>query len=163
MASIPSDPRDTRIHDLFRAQQTATPQATALIQGEQRITYAELEHLSNAVADRFRAIGVGQGEVVVVLSQRSVEAIVAMLAILKVGASYATLDPTYPPEHLRLAFASCSPRLLLWGATAEDGAQALVARHPVPHGHALATLVGDARAGVGNGGQHHVQPNGSGG
>jgi amino acid adenylation domain-containing protein/non-ribosomal peptide synthase protein (TIGR01720 family) len=95
-------PQHMCIHELFEAQAALTPQATALIVGGQRLTYAELNQRSNRLARHLRSLGVG-AEVRVGLSvERSLEMVVGLLGILKAGAAYVPLDPAYPQE--RLAF-----------------------------------------------------------
>jgi amino acid adenylation domain-containing protein len=89
------------IHELFRGQAAATPQATALIDDECRITYEELDRFSDAMACSLADAGLGRGKIVPVVAQTSAELVTALLAVLKLGAAYAVLDPAWPSERLR--------------------------------------------------------------
>jgi len=84
----------------FAAQAAATPQAVALRFGDSAMQYAELNRRADAVARRLRAAGVQQGARVGLGVERSLELVVGLLGILKAGAAYVPLDPTYPPERL---------------------------------------------------------------
>jgi non-ribosomal peptide synthetase component F len=95
-------PRAAVVHRLFEAQAAATPHATAVEFGEERVTYAELNARANRLARRLRALGAGSEVRVGFAIARSVEMVLAMLAILKAGAAYVPLDPALPDE--RLAF-----------------------------------------------------------
>ena len=98
-APIPLRPT---IHESFEAQADATPRALALVCGDERLTYAELDARSNQLAHYLRAQGVGPETRVGVCVERSVEMVVTLLGVLKAGGAYVPLDPTYPKD--RLAF-----------------------------------------------------------
>ncbi|HEU0053411.1 MAG TPA: condensation domain-containing protein, partial [Longimicrobium sp.] len=85
-------PRAT-IDRLFAEHAAATPDAVALIAGDERITYAELEARANRLARHLRALGVGAGTRVALCLERSPDLVVAILAILKAGGAYVPLDP----------------------------------------------------------------------
>lgn len=95
-------PREQTVHALFEAQAARTPAATAVVYGAEKISYRELERRANQWAHYLRTWGVGEGTPVGVLMDRSVEMIIAWLAVLKSGGVYVPLDPDYPAE--RLAF-----------------------------------------------------------
>ena len=111
---------DTCLHELFEAQVARRPQAIAVVCGEQRVTYEELNAWANEVAGRLREVGVGPDALVAVCLERGVPMVVALLAIVKAGGAYVPLDPSYPLERLRFMLADCSPVALLvdgaWGA-----------------------------------------------
>jgi amino acid adenylation domain-containing protein len=100
-SAAPAPPEET-VHALFEAQALKRPSALALLFGQERVTYAQLDRSSNQVAHLLRRHGVGRDVLVGVCMDRSVELIVAMLGILKAGGAYVPFDPTNPPE--RLAF-----------------------------------------------------------
>ncbi|HEX5871806.1 MAG TPA: condensation domain-containing protein, partial [Longimicrobium sp.] len=87
---------------LVSAQAMATPAADAVVCGERRLSYAALEAASNRFAHHLAARGLGSGSIVALCVERSAEMVVALLGILKAGAAYLPLDPSYPAE--RLAF-----------------------------------------------------------
>ncbi len=95
-------PRDRCIHQLFEAQARRMPDAIALVFRHQSLTYRELNTRANRLAERLRAHGVGPGMLIGIAVERGFEAVVGLLAILKAGAAYVPMDPSYPPE--RLAF-----------------------------------------------------------
>ncbi|HEX8150919.1 MAG TPA: amino acid adenylation domain-containing protein, partial [Pyrinomonadaceae bacterium] len=95
-------PTAATIHSLFGAQAAKTPEAVALVAGDERLTYAELDARADLLARRLRALGVGPEVRVGVCLTRSAELVVALLGVLKAGGAYVPLDPSYPRE--RLAF-----------------------------------------------------------
>lgn len=88
--------------DLFAAQVAAQPRAVALSLGSTHLSYAELDERAETLAERLAALGAGPGAIVGLCLPRSLDLIVALVAILKSGAAYLPLDPAYPGE--RLAF-----------------------------------------------------------
>ncbi|WP_420323351.1 non-ribosomal peptide synthetase [Kribbella soli] len=84
------------LHTLFEQQVARTPDAIALIQDGRKLTYAELDHRSNAVAWKLVDLGVKPGQLVAVRVARGTEMVVAVLAVLKSGAAYLPLDPGVP-------------------------------------------------------------------
>ncbi|HEY6804790.1 MAG TPA: amino acid adenylation domain-containing protein [Pyrinomonadaceae bacterium] len=92
------------IQDLFEAQTTATPEATALISTTPGIqfTYRQLNQRANQLAHYLRALGVGPDSAVGICLERSSEMMVAVLGVLKAGGAYVPLDPGYPAD--RFAF-----------------------------------------------------------
>ncbi|WP_418515016.1 non-ribosomal peptide synthase/polyketide synthase [Delftia sp. PS-11] len=88
------------VHRLFEHQVDEQPQATALVFGDECISYAQLNRRANRLAHRLMAEGVGAEVRVGIAVERSVEMVVAVLAVLKSGAAYVPLDPGYPAERL---------------------------------------------------------------
>ncbi|MDT8999093.1 non-ribosomal peptide synthetase [Paucibacter sp. APW11] len=78
----------------------AQPDRTALIDGQRHLSYRELDRLSDVAAQALVKRGVGRGHFVGLHMQRSAEAVVAILAILKLGATYAPFDPAAPGVRL---------------------------------------------------------------
>jgi amino acid adenylation domain-containing protein len=97
---IRSTPRPRSIHGAFEERAAQTPNACAVIAEDRVTTYAELDASANRIADRLSALGVCRDVLVGVLVERSVEMVAAMLAVMKAGAAYVPLDPTYPDEHI---------------------------------------------------------------
>ena len=93
-------PRDAGVHQLFEAQAERTPDAVAVEDGGERLTYRELNERANQLARYLRAQGVGPEVTTAILLERSVELIVSLLAALKAGGAYMALDASYPPARL---------------------------------------------------------------
>ncbi|HKG78374.1 MAG TPA: condensation domain-containing protein, partial [Pyrinomonadaceae bacterium] len=94
--------RELTVPRLFEAQAAATPEAIALICEDEQLTYGELNERANHLAHYLQESGVSTETSVGVLMERSIEMVIAMLAVLKAGAAYVPLDPQYP--HERVAF-----------------------------------------------------------
>jgi amino acid adenylation domain-containing protein/non-ribosomal peptide synthase protein (TIGR01720 family)/FkbM family methyltransferase len=95
-------PDDICIHQLFEAQAARAPDQIALIYEDQHLSYAALNMRANQLARHLRALGVGPDRLAALYVERSAEAFVGLLGILKAGAAYVPLDPALPAE--RLAF-----------------------------------------------------------
>jgi amino acid adenylation domain-containing protein len=87
---------------VFAEQVNARGDATALVHGDESLTYAELDRRANRLARRLQELGVEPDRPVGLCIERSFDAIVAMVAILKAGGGYLSLEPTFPKD--RLAF-----------------------------------------------------------
>jgi natural product biosynthesis luciferase-like monooxygenase protein len=92
--------RSLTMQTAFEAQVAKTPDAVALIFEDQQVTYAELNARANRAAHLMRQMGVGPGSVVGLCVYRSVDLMVGALAILKAGAAYLPMDPSYPADRL---------------------------------------------------------------
>ncbi|WP_316170924.1 non-ribosomal peptide synthetase [Bradyrhizobium sp. SZCCHNRI1058] len=112
-------PPDCCIQDLVAEQARRRPSAVALVHDEVNLTYRELELRANRLAHHLVALGAGPDRLIAICQQRGIDAIVSVLAVLKAGAAYLPLDPTYPPQRLRETVADARPTLLLC-----DGASA---------------------------------------
>jgi amino acid adenylation domain-containing protein len=106
-------PRDVCIHELFEAQAERAPAAVALVFGDERLTYADLNARANRLAHHLRARGVGPDVRVAICAERGVEMVVAVLAVLKAGGAYVPMDPTYPVERLHFILQDSAPAVLL--------------------------------------------------
>ncbi len=106
-------PGEVGVHELFAAQAGRTPGAVAVVQGERTLTYAELDAWAHGVAQHLRRRGVRAGSRVALLLPRSVELVVAELAVLRTGAAYVPLDASYPAERTAFMVADSGARLLL--------------------------------------------------
>ncbi|HEX3758418.1 MAG TPA: amino acid adenylation domain-containing protein, partial [Kofleriaceae bacterium] len=92
--------REQCVHELFEAQAAAQPEAIAVIQGEHRIGYGELDRQANRLANLLRLLGVRPDARVALYGPRCPEILVAMLGVLKAGGAYVPLDPSYPAQRL---------------------------------------------------------------
>ncbi|MGW7586590.1 amino acid adenylation domain-containing protein, partial [Kitasatospora sp. NPDC054769] len=108
--------------ELFEAQAVRTPGAVAVSDASGGVTYGELNERANRLAHLLVGGGVGPEDLVAVCLPRSVELVVALLAVGKAGAAYLPLDPEYPVERLAATVADARPSVLVAsGATAGLG------------------------------------------
>ncbi|WP_262403122.1 AMP-binding protein [Actinomadura sp. CNU-125] len=99
------------------------PDATAVVSGENRYTYRELDDRANRLAHRLLELGAGPEIPVAVLMERSAELVVATLAVLKTGSFYVPMHTAHPPDrHRRIADQVGSPLLLVDEHTRARGA-----------------------------------------
>ncbi|MEN3329190.1 MAG: hypothetical protein V7638_3997 [Acidobacteriota bacterium] len=103
--------------ELFEAQVEQTPENAAVIFGEQRVSYRELNERADRLAAKLRARGVGPEIVVGLMLERSIDLVVGLLGILKAGGAYLPLDPSYPQERLQFIIDDAKPTVIL---TADD-------------------------------------------
>ncbi|MFV2114050.1 amino acid adenylation domain-containing protein [Micromonospora sp. LOL_025] len=89
------------IHERVAGWARATPDAPAVSYGDDRLTYAQLDARAGRIAAALRARGCGPGTRVGVCLERSVDLVAALLGVLKAGAAYVPIDPTYPAERIR--------------------------------------------------------------
>ncbi len=101
------------IHEQFEAQVERTPEAIAVRDEVQELSYRELNRRANQVAHYLRRQGVGPEVLVGVLVRRRVELLVGLLGVLKAGGAYVPLDAAYPEERLRFMMADTGMRVLL--------------------------------------------------
>ncbi len=106
-------PADKCVHELFEAQVRACPNAPAIVQNKRTLTYAELNCLANQMAHHLRSLGVQPGESVALLLERSIDLVVAELAVLKCGAFYVPLDPSFPQERKAFMVENTRAKFLL--------------------------------------------------
>ena len=106
-------PGEASIHQLIEAQVFATPDAPALVFGEQTLSYAELNRRANQLAHKLREQGVGPDVLVGIAMERSLEMVIGLLGIVKAGGAYVPLDPEYPQDRLAYMFEDSGIALLL--------------------------------------------------
>ncbi|NMO34579.1 amino acid adenylation domain-containing protein [Streptomyces sp. GMY01] len=104
---------DTCVHHLFEEHVRATPDAVAVVDGEDRVSYRELDRRAGIIAARLRALGVGPESRVGLCAPRCPDSVAALLGVLKAGGAYVPLDPAHPEDRLRYMLADASVRLLL--------------------------------------------------
>ncbi|MDQ1024748.1 natural product biosynthesis luciferase-like monooxygenase protein/amino acid adenylation domain-containing protein [Streptomyces umbrinus] len=130
------DAEDT-LHGLFEQQARRTPDAVALVSGEERLSYGELGTRAGKLARQLRARGATRGQRVAVLLPRGTQLITALLGVLKSGSAYLPLDPSVPTPRLAALLDDGAPVLLLTS-------DALLARHPELAARRPVHLVDDA-------------------
>ena len=106
-------PSDKCIHQLFEEQCLSTPDAVAVVFDNQQLTYHQLNSRANQLAHYLRSLGVKADTLVGLCVERSLEAIVGILGILKTGGAYVPLDPEYPTERLRFMLEDAQVKVLL--------------------------------------------------
>ncbi|GLF99914.1 non-ribosomal peptide synthetase [Streptomyces yaizuensis] len=119
---------DVSVPEVFAGRVAAVPDAVAVVSGDRRLSYAELDARSDGLARQLVARGVGPESTVAVVMERSVELVVALLAVLKAGGVYLPLDVSWPVARMR--------------AVVEDAGAGLLVVDRVTAGHAL---VGEVR------------------
>jgi amino acid adenylation domain-containing protein len=113
------DATPMHLHRRVRAQAMRTPEAIALTVGDRGWTYAGLDARADALAERLRAAGVGAGDVVGLCVERHAGLLIGLLGILKTGAAYLPLDPSWPVARLADMVADSGSR---WLVVDEEGA-----------------------------------------
>jgi amino acid adenylation domain-containing protein len=106
-------PKSGGIHDLFNAQCERTPDAVAINEGPRQLTFFQLQQQSNRLAHYLQKKGAGHGTRVALCVERSLEMVVALLGIIKTGAAYVPLDPSYPVGRLQFMLEDAEPILLV--------------------------------------------------
>ncbi|WP_371495283.1 amino acid adenylation domain-containing protein [Kitasatospora sp. NBC_00374] len=122
--------------DAFEARAAATPDATAVVFGEQRLTYAELAARVDLTARHLAALGAGPDRVVALALPRSADLVAVLLGVLKSGAAYLPVDLDHPAERVALMLEDARPLLTL--TTAE-----VVGRLPVLAEHGLGAVLAE--------------------
>ena len=116
------------IVSLFRRQAAATPGNTAVVFKDRVYTYAQVDELSDRIAARIAAQGLGAEDVVSVLIPRCQWMAIASLGVLKAGCAYQPLDPTYPQERLNFMMKDAGAQLLI----ADEALRSLVNEYEGP-------------------------------
>ncbi|MFI7315040.1 amino acid adenylation domain-containing protein, partial [Streptomyces hygroscopicus] len=130
----------THIPELFARQVRATPQATAVVCGDDTLSYAELDQAANRLARRLIALGVGPERLVALALPRSVEMVTAVLATLKAGGAYLPIDPEYPADRIEFTLRDAAPALVI----TTTGTQHILSAQHTPSAHGLPVLAIDA-------------------
>jgi len=109
--ALPPGPES--IVSVWEAQVGRTPEATAVVGGEARLTYRQLDERANQVGHYLQARGVGPEVLVGVCVERSVDMVVAVLGVLKAGGAYVPLDANYPQDRLTFMVEDAQVRVLV--------------------------------------------------
>jgi amino acid adenylation domain-containing protein len=112
-ATESSFPDAACLHDLFEHNVDCNPRAVAVLWGDERVTYCELEQRANQLAHLLRRQGVQHESRVGLCADRSVDMVVGMLGILKTGAAFVPIDPSYPADRLAFMIADSDVEVLL--------------------------------------------------
>ena len=106
-------PDDASVHELFEQQVKRNPDAVALVCEDQQRSYDELNRAANQLARHLRNLGAGPEVLVGICLERSVDLLTGVYGILKAGAAYVPLDPSYPADRLALMVEDAQCPILL--------------------------------------------------
>lgn len=106
-------PKDKTISQLFEEQVEKTPDNIAVVFGDQQLTYRELNERANSLANYLRNNKISRNDIVGIMVNRSLEMLVAILAVLKSGACYIPIDPEYPQDRIEYMLNNSNAKMLL--------------------------------------------------
>ncbi|WP_437975236.1 non-ribosomal peptide synthase/polyketide synthase [Sorangium sp. So ce295] len=104
---------DLCVHERFEREAARRPDAEAVVFEGERLSYREVNARANRLARELCALGVGPDVLVGVCAERSIELVIALLAVLKAGGAYVPLDPEYPADRLASMVSDARPRVIL--------------------------------------------------
>ncbi|WOD37580.1 non-ribosomal peptide synthetase [Nodosilinea sp. E11] len=122
-------PPDLYFHHIVEAHAKQAPNAIALVTESQTLTYQELDHHADQLAETLRQMGVQPNSLVGLCVDRSADLVIGILGILKAGGAYVPLDPTYPSDRLQFILNDTQVSILLtqsWLVESLPASQALV-------------------------------------
>jgi amino acid adenylation domain-containing protein len=114
------DAPDRRLHELVSDRIAESPGSVAVTGPDGELTYAELDRRADALAAQLTGRGVGRGSLAGICLDRTPELVVALLAVLRVGAAYLPLDPAYPRDRLGFLLDDAAPAVLLTTGALRD-------------------------------------------
>lgn len=132
-------PESSCVHELFELQVKCTPDAIAVAHEDEKLTYRGLNARANRLAHHLQRLGTGPEQLVGICVDRSINMLVALLAVLKAGGAYVPLDPAYPKERLAFMINDSGLRLLIVDE-APDGDLADLVEDIVQLGHDALTI-----------------------
>jgi non-ribosomal peptide synthetase component F len=130
------------VPELFAAQVARDPGATALVDGDTELTYAQLDASSGRFARRLGGLGVGPEALVGVMMDRGVDLVVALLGILKAGAAYLPVDPGQPAARTVTMTGSAGVQVMV-----ADSDYSELARRCVPDAMIVSVHAGESGSG----------------
>ncbi|QWF81842.1 non-ribosomal peptide synthetase [Amycolatopsis sp. CA-230715] len=139
-SGVPSGVVTESVPDVFAGQVGRSPDAVALVAGDRVWSYRELDVWSDRVAAGLVARGVGVGGRVAVVMERSPLLVATIIGVVKAGAAYVPVDPSYPGERIEFMLADAAPMVVLDGEVdeaGEVGGSSVEVRVPVEPGSAV--------------------------
>ncbi|MCK4259319.1 MAG: amino acid adenylation domain-containing protein [Halanaerobiales bacterium] len=106
-------PTEKTIHELFEEQVNRAPDNIAVVFGDQKLSYQELNKKANSLARVLRNKGVKPDTVVTIMIDKSVEMVIGILAVLKSGGAYLPIEPSYPKERVEYMLEDSHSKILL--------------------------------------------------
>lgn len=113
VSTLQTRPRIPCVPQLVAAQASATPEARAVADGDEILTYRELDEQANQLAHHLIALGVERETIVGICLNRSAQTVICALAVLKAGGAYLPIDPAYPIERIAFMLNEAQPRVLI--------------------------------------------------
>jgi amino acid adenylation domain-containing protein len=101
------------IHSLFEVQASRTPERVAVECGQARFTFDQLNRAANRLARVLKGHDFGPEQIALVFLDRSIESVIAMLAVWKAGGAHLPVDPRLPPDRLRFVLTDAKPALIV--------------------------------------------------
>ncbi len=141
-AAQPNGPLEANVVEAFAAQARRHGLRPALLSSRPAQSYADLDARSNQIARALAARGLGAGDRVAILAHRSPDTIAVILAVLKRGAIYVPLDPSYPADQIAYMARDCGARLTLADETAAAAFHGALPQAPTP----LSAVFAEAQA-----------------
>ncbi|HEV2735730.1 MAG TPA: amino acid adenylation domain-containing protein, partial [Longimicrobiaceae bacterium] len=114
-------PADACVHQLFEAQARRTPDAVAVVCGDDSLTYRELDTRANRLARHLVRLGVGPEVRVGLCLERSLELMACILGVMKAGGAYVPVDPSHPAERIGYVFEDSGVSVVLTQERVLDG------------------------------------------
>ncbi len=105
--------RDARIESLFAAQAARTPESIAVVCGEERLTYRQMERAVTTLAAQLHALDVTEDQLVAVAAERSVQMMISILAVLRAGGAWLPIDPSYPENRIQYVLENSGAKVIL--------------------------------------------------
>jgi amino acid adenylation domain-containing protein/non-ribosomal peptide synthase protein (TIGR01720 family) len=106
-------PKDKTIHQLFEEQVEKTPDSTAIVFGDRRVTYRRLNERANQLARLLREKGVGPDKIAAVMVERSLEMMIGIFAVQKGGGAYLPIEPNFPQKRINYLLKDSAAVLVL--------------------------------------------------
>ncbi|MCL1936226.1 MAG: amino acid adenylation domain-containing protein [Defluviitaleaceae bacterium] len=106
-------PEYKTIVDLFEEQVEKTPNNIAIVYEDKKLTYLELNEKSNSLAHLLRKKGVSKNSFVAILTERSIEMIIAIYAVIKSGGAYVPIDTDYPLDRINYIIDNCNTKIII--------------------------------------------------
>ncbi|MBA9085511.1 amino acid adenylation domain-containing protein/non-ribosomal peptide synthase protein (TIGR01720 family) [Fontibacillus solani] len=108
-----TDEIDVPFHTFIEAQAAKTPDHTAVVYLDKQLTYRELDNTANRLARSLISAGIGRESIVGILADRSVEMVIAILAVWKSGGAYVPIDPEYPEDRIQFMLEDSGAKVLI--------------------------------------------------
>ncbi|MFC4855948.1 non-ribosomal peptide synthase/polyketide synthase [Actinophytocola glycyrrhizae] len=135
-------PSGATVHGLFERCVDRTPDHPALVSGDERLTYRELDERANRLAHHLAARGIGTGDLVAVRVERGFGLVVGLLGVLKAGAGYVPVDVSHPEDRIETILREAAVRLTVTAGTLAASATAPPTRPRVAvHAEDVATVL----------------------